>query len=259
MAEFIANLDIGAKVGNGHFGDVHIGTDAVHGQVAVKILRQKLGETAIAWDARRAGLLAEAASLKKASHKHVVQVHQILETPAKDAIHLVMEYCHGGSLQKAYEAGPISSSEVHKIATEIAHGLCALHERGMIHRDIKPGNILIHRHGHAKLGDFGLVTDDIILGYAAGAGYADHLAPEVWHNGQTSTKTDIWATGITLYRLLHGDAWYKLSAAPKHTVRDGGFADSLAWLPHVSPRWRRLIRAMLNDNSALSRLMLISF
>jgi serine/threonine protein kinase len=248
MTGFVSALQIGAKLGNGHFGEVHLGEDPVHGPVAVKIYRALPGEDPATWSARKASLLAEGVNLRKAKHRHVVEVHHIVSSPTDDAVHLVMELCEQGSLQGRYDAGPLPTRDVHVIATDICHGLGALHDREMLHRDIKPGNLLMDRNGIAKLGDFGLVTDDIILGYAGAAGYIDHLAPEVFATGQTSSRSDFWALGMTLYRLLHGDAWYRASPAPRYLVRDLGYADRLIWLPHISSRWRRLIRSMLNDS-----------
>ncbi len=248
MADLVSALQIGKKLGNGHFGEVHLGEDPVHGPVAVKIYRALPDEDPAKWEARKAALLQEGVNLRKAKHRHVVQVHHIVSSQTDDAVHLVMELCEQGSLQDRYEAGPLPTRDVHAIATDICHGLGALHDREMLHRDIKPGNLLMDGNGVAKLGDFGLVTDDIILGYADVAGYFDHLAPEVFETGQTSSRLDFWAFGMTLYRLLHGDTWYRSSPAPRYLVRDLGYASRLAWLPHISSRWRRLIRAMLNDD-----------
>lgn len=247
MTDFVSALHIGVKLGNGHFGEVHLGEDPVHGSVAIKIYRALPDEDPAKWAARKAALLQEGVNLRKAKHRHVVQVHYIVNSQTDDAVHLVMELCEQGSLQDRYEAGPLPTRDVHSIATDICHGLGALHDRDMLHRDIKPGNLLMDRAGVAKLGDFGLVTDDIILGYADAAGYFDHLAPEVFETGQTSSRSDFWALGMTLYRLLHGDAWYRASPAPRYLVSDLGYANRLEWLPHISSRWRRLIRAMLND------------
>jgi len=252
MTDLLSNLKISDKLGNGHFGEVFLGSDDVHPQLAVKVIRPKATDTPERWEQRKADLIKEGANLKKAAHEHVVQVHYINRAPSEDAIYLAMELCEGGSLQGRYEAGPIPSGDVHKIATHVCHGLGSLHSREMLHRDLKPGNILVDKKGTVKLGDFGLVTDDLLLGYSDIEGYiyVDHLAPEAYESGLATQKTDYWALGMTLYRLLHGDRWYRLSPAPKHSVRDGGYANRLAWLAHVSSKWRRLIRAMLNDDPA---------
>ena len=136
---------------------------------------------------------------------------------------------------------------VRKVGTEVLMGLGAIHARGMIHRDIKPANILLNGQGEAQISDFGLVTDALVLGYASQAGYCDHIACEVWNGHGTSAKSDVWALGMTLYRLLHGKVWYEAAPSPADIVKHGGFAETLKWLPHISKPWRRVIRKMLND------------
>jgi eukaryotic-like serine/threonine-protein kinase len=249
MNSLRSNLVIGAPLAAGHFGQVFLADDLVHGQVAVKVFRQQPMEATGDWLLRKAGLLAEGQRLKVATHPNVVQVFHLVESETNDAIHLVMECCRGGSLQTTFENGPLPLHNVRNYATQICLGLQALHARGMIHRDIKPGNLLLDEHGTAKLGDFGLVTDKIIFGYASAAGYSDHLAYEIWQGSGTSVKSDIWALGMTIYRLLHGREWYLRSPAPRYVVGNGGFADSLPWLPHITPKWRRFVRKMLNDDS----------
>src|SRR5208337_2332228 len=190
MNRLESNLQYGKALGSGHFGDVFLWTDDVHGEVAVKVFKQRVGESPKEWQARKADLLAEGQRLSHAAHTNVVQVHQLLESPTNDEILLVMEFCSGGSLQKHFEAGPMRLGEVRRYSTEIATGLHILHARGMLHRDIKPGNILITNRGVGKLGDFGLVTDNLILGYGSAAGYLDHLAPEVHGGAPTSPLND---------------------------------------------------------------------
>jgi serine/threonine protein kinase len=242
------NLALGARIGAGYFGAVHLATDPVHDQVAVKVIRQDPQETAAAWTSRKANLLAEGQRLRQAEHENVVRVHYIAEADTDDAIFLVMEYCTGGSLQTDYETGPLLLDEIRKIATDVTLGLRALHARGFLHRDIKPGNLLKDARGAIKLGDFGLVTDNLIWGYGSQQGYLDHVAFEVWRGDGTSVRSDIWALGMSLYRLIHGERWCEKSPAPRDLIRQGGFARSLAWLPHVPNEWRRLLRAMMHDD-----------
>ena len=250
MTAVLPELVIGGKLGNGHFGEVFQGDDNVHGRVAVKVLSRKPIHTDAEWQKHKRGFLAEAQFLSKATHRNVVQVYHISEEG--DSIRFVMAHCAGGSLMSAYERGTMTLSSVRKVATEVLLGLGALHARGMLHRDIKPGNILIDHAGVALLGDFGLVTDDLLLGYADQAGYLDHVAFEIWQGSGTSAKTDIWALGMTLYRLLHGKQWYDAEIGhPRDTVSEGGFADRLKWLPHIPKAWRRTLRRMLCDNPAV--------
>lgn len=250
MTVLISNIIRGPKIGNGSFGEVFHAVDPVHGAVAIKEMRQQQNEPNAAWELRKKGLLKEGQRLSQANHANVVRVHGILQSDKDDAVVLVMELCQNGSLQTAFEAGPMKLGDVQKVSTEVALGLHALHARGMLHRDIKPGNILLPATNIAKIGDFGLVTDNIIVGYGSSAGYADHLAPEVWNGQGTSIKSDVWALGMTIYRLIHGAEWYsRLTFDPSVDVCAGGFAKLLPWLPHVPKPWRRFVRTMMNDDT----------
>jgi serine/threonine protein kinase len=251
MAGVVPALQVGAKLGNGHFGEVFLGNDGVHGEVAVKVLARKPAQNDAEWLAFKAGFLAEAQHLSKARHRNVVQVYHIEELPDGNSIRFCMAYCPRGSLQQIFDVGPMPLLDVRKVATDVSLGLDALHAREMLHRDIKPGNILIDGTGVAQLGDFGLVTDNLIMGYGSQAGYSDHIAHEVWLGHGTSVRTDVWALGMTLFRLLHGKAWYEEDTSPRDIVCDGGFADTLRWLPHIPKAWRRTIRKMLNDDPKL--------
>lgn len=249
MAKLRSGLQLGERLGAGAFGEVFIGQDDAHGEVAVKKLVRKADWNDGKWDAWKAAFLAEAQNLSRATHDHVVKVHHIVADEDGESVLICMAFCSGGSLQVPYERGPLPTSAVRKISTDVLIGLSALHARGMIHRDIKPANIMLDARGNALIGDFGLVTDDIAFGYAADAGYYDHLAYEFWHGRGTSVKTDVWALGATIYRLLHGQLWYQEAPSPKDLIQQGGFADGLKWLPHVPKRWRRVIRQMMEDDT----------
>lgn len=248
MAGFVSELKIGPKIGNGHFGEVFEADDPAHGKVAVKVLRRQAFHDDATWPTFKDTYLAEAKSLSRATHRNVVQVHHVVEEDDGNGVAICMAYCPGGSLQSCFEAGPMPLGAVRKAGTEVLMGLGALHARGMVHRDIKPANILLDGRNTAQISDFGLVTDNLVLGYASQAGYGDHIAFEVWHGKGTSAKSDIWALGMTLYRLLHGQAWYDALPQPMDVVKNGGFANTLKWLPHIPKGWRRVLRKMLNDD-----------
>lgn len=248
---YTTDLQLGPRIAHGHFGDVHEGVDAVHGRVAVKVLRQLPGESDPEWVVRREELLSEAQHLKAAEHANIVRIHNLVRHASSQNLHLVMEFCTDGSTVSYYENGPARLNEVRRIATDLCLGLQAVHARGLVHRDIKPGNVL-ESGGRYKVGDFGLVTDKVMHGYASAAGYLDHLAFETHTRSVTSTKTDVWAVGMTLYRLLHGRIFYDHhfgSLDIETEIKNGGFALRLPWLPHVPDAWRRFIRKAMHDDS----------
>ena len=184
-----------------------------------------------------------------------MEVLQAVKDP-NGVVHLVAEFCDGGSLDSVYQKGPMPLLKVRKVITDICRGLDCIHSHQMIHRDIKPANILSH-DGTYKIGDFGLVSDRLILGYGSVDGYISHLAPEVFGTpGVTSAKTDVWALGMTVYRLLHGHGFYQdafgliTSADMQARISNGGFSHKLPWLPHIPDAWRKFVRKAMHDDTA---------
>lgn len=249
-----ANIDIGLEIGRGEFGTVHRGEDiSLNRPVAIKVVRRRIQELDEDWNKRKQDLLTEGQRLQDAEHDNIVRIHQVLEDEIEDAVLLVMEYCQGGCLNNQYLLGPMPLLMLRGIITDVCLGLEAIHARGMLHRDIKPSNIFLLQNGRAKIGDFGLVTDELIYGYAEAAGYINHLAPEIWDDYLTSIRTDIWAFGMTIYRLMHGEAFCStlepLNNEIDRLVRNGKFAAQLKWLPHVPMCWRKFVKKMLHDDA----------
>jgi serine/threonine-protein kinase len=180
MAGVVPELQLGKRLGNGHFGVVYLGQDSVHGPVAVKVLARRPEHSDAEWWNYKTGFLAEARNLSKATHRNVVQVYHIEELPDGNSIRFCMALCAGGAARsKAHSRRDrLTLPAVRKAGTEVLMGLSALHARQMLHRDIKPGNVLIDAEGVAKIGDFGLVTNDLLFGYGSQAGYNDHIAYE---------------------------------------------------------------------------------
>lgn len=248
MTDVFARIDLLEIIGSGYFGVVHAANDQVHGRVAVKVLSKMPNEEDADWQIRKEELLHEGQRLRIAEHDHIVRVYQVVEAVADGSVLLIMEFCENGSLQRQIEAGPMSLKELRSIMHDVALGLHAIHMRGLIHRDIKPANILLTGNGRAKLADFGLVTDNILYGYASLAGYTDHLAKEALEYGVTSIRTDVWAFGMTIYRLVQGQQFYSQLPQPRDSILQGNFASRLPWLPHVPDEWRRFIRQLLHDD-----------
>jgi len=238
-------LNLGAQLGSGHFGVVHDGEHLVQGKIAVKMMERLNDESDTEWRLRKMDLLSEAQNLKVAEHERVVRVFDVSHDADADKIYLTLERCTG-TLGDLYKEGPIAIGRLRGYLSDAASGLCGVHSKGIIHRDLKPSNILIGSDGRAKLGDFGLVTDRLILGYGSMQGYIDHIAHEVWQTKMTSKKSDIWAFGVTTYRLLLGKIFY--DSIPANDAKTQGYADRLNWMPHVPRRWRSFVKKCLRDN-----------
>ncbi|MCA8990073.1 MAG: serine/threonine protein kinase, partial [Planctomycetaceae bacterium] len=139
-------------------------------------------------------------------HPHIVTVHAVGESRGRS--YLEMELVSGGSLKhKLRKEGPLPLIKALEWTTAASHGLEFAHRHGILHRDIKPDNILICSRGTAKLADFGLAhhhlhTSRFPEGQVVGT--VPYLAPEIIRNGEVTPAADVYALGVTLYQLLTG-------------------------------------------------------
>src|SRR3712207_1410970 len=119
MTVLVTGLTLGPMLGAGHYGKVYLANDPVHGQVAAKVMEHRPGEPDHEWHARRDGLLREAQRLSAATHRNVVQVYGCMAAPDGESICFTMRVCPGGSLQAAFDQGPMKLSAVRKVATDV--------------------------------------------------------------------------------------------------------------------------------------------
>src|SRR5262245_37487938 len=139
------------KIGHGGMGEVYLAEDSRLGRlVAIKILPATLAEDQKA----KRRFLQEARSASALNHPNIVTIHAIEESDGIDF--LVMEYIEGETLKSMIDRGPLSVSQLIEIGSQVADGLSAAHTAGLIHRDMKPSNVLVTTRGQAKILDFGL-------------------------------------------------------------------------------------------------------
>jgi serine/threonine-protein kinase len=212
---------------------VYLGTDEVLDRpVAVKVLKSGFGETDIGERFRREGRTAA-----RLSHPNVVQVHDAGEGELEDrtASYIVMEYVPGGDLKQLIdERGYVAAAELSRLGAEAASGLAHAHEKGVIHRDIKPHNILLDGYGRCKLTDFGIARALDSAGVTQSGDYlgtALYSAPEQLRGEEVTPKSDVYSLGATLYQAAAGEPPFSgspLEVANQHVNKPPALPEHLA-------------------------------
>ncbi|MEV8587852.1 protein kinase [Streptomyces sp. NPDC051180] len=206
---------LGESIGRGGMGKVWRAHDEVlHRVVAVKEL------TAGRFVAEADRLVLHARTQKEAraaariTHPGVVTVHDVLEHDSRPWI--VMQYVDGPSLaDAAKEAGTIEPREAARIGLHVVGALRAAHAAGVLHRDVKPGNVLLARDGRVLITDFGIAAiegDSTITRTGEIVGSIDYLAPERVRGGDPGPASDLWSLGATLYTAVEGVSPFRRSS-----------------------------------------------
>jgi serine/threonine protein kinase len=188
---------------------VHLAVDQVLGrQVAIKRIGALPGSDSVELErAEREARLAAALN-----HPHVVSVFDLVDED--DVRYLVMEYVEGQTLgERVRSTGPLRATDAATLLGQTADALVAAHANGIVHRDVKPSNILIAADGSAKLNDFGIARseDDASLtqtGLVTGS--PAYLAPEVASGSSATAASDVWSLGATLYHAVTGRPPYEV-------------------------------------------------
>ncbi len=199
------------EIGRGGMGAVWLGTDEVLGrQVALK----KIGLMPGADGTDMARAEREARLSASLHHPHVVTIFNVVSEEDSDARWLVMEYVDGVHLgQLVREEGPLSPDEAARLLWQAADALAAAHAAGMVHRDVKPSNILVDGKRVVKLTDFGIarvMADPALTQTGLLIGSPAYLAPEVATGGKGGEAADVWSLGATLFHVLAGRPPYDI-------------------------------------------------
>lgn len=196
-------------IGSGGMGEVWRAHDRrLRRFVAVKGLLDRRAMTADTQQAAMQRARREAEALAKIEHQNVVTVHDQIETA--DQVWIVMKLLEGRSLADLLRRdGVLGVPRAADIGLQMAQGLRAVHEASVLHRDVKPGNVLVRDSGQVVLVDFGIATfegADRVTRYGGVIGTPPYLAPELFapaSRGPTSAS-DLWALGVTLYEMVEG-------------------------------------------------------
>jgi serine/threonine protein kinase len=225
------------RLGAGSFGEVWFGRDVIQGtDVAIKLLGPNVTLDQF--------LLETQLMTRLRNHDRVATIMNVVLDPAGSFI--VMEYVPNGSVEQRLTAGNVTLVEAVRWTREALDALAHAHELGVLHRDVKPGNFLLDADERAVLSDFGIAEDTARNLLANSVIYGRHAAPELVNGGGSSTSTDIFAMGCTLYRLLTGQYPFATTA----DILAGAATDPHLLNPQVPLALTRVVRKALAADPA---------
>ncbi|MBD8100981.1 Stk1 family PASTA domain-containing Ser/Thr kinase [Plantibacter sp. CFBP 8775] len=250
---------VGDLIGRGGMSNVFRGVDTKLGRtVAIKVLKSTLATD----PAFRSRFRQEAQAASRMAHPTIVRVYDAGEERVKDGSghdliepFIVMEYVEGRMLKDLIAEGPVESDEAVRIAHSILTALEYSHRAGVVHRDIKPGNVMITTAGDVKVTDFGIaraVSDSstTVAQTTAILGTAAYFSPEQAKGETVDARTDLYSTGVVLFEMLTGKAPFRgdtaVAVAYQHVSERPVKPSSIN--PKVSPALDQVVlRALAKD------------
>jgi len=198
----VAHYEIESELGQGGMGVVYQAKDTLLGRtVALKFLPAMFSRDE---DAKKR-FIHEARAVSALDHPNIAVVHEIGGLDG-DELFIVMAYYNGQTLEDIIEDGPVDLDDAVRYTLETARGLSQAHAKSIIHRDIKPGNIMVTESGLLKILDFGLakVSDVTMTLGAMSLGTLAYMSPEQAQGQGVDNRTDLWALGVVFYEMLAG-------------------------------------------------------
>src|SRR5437016_2178409 len=202
---------ISARLGAGGMGEVYLAQDTrLERKVALKMLPAYLTTE----DERVRRFQQEARAASALNHTNIITIYEIGEMNSRHF--MATEFINGETLFERLKAGPMKISDALDVSAQVTSALCAAHQAGIVHRDIKPGNIMLRTDGIVKVLDFGLATltepksDDLeaatLVKTKEGIvmGTAHYMSPEQARGQKMDARTDIFSLGVVLYEMIAG-------------------------------------------------------
>lgn len=199
----VSHFRIVEQLGGGGMGVVYKAEDLRLGRtVALKFLAPQLSQDADAVTRFR----NEARAASALDHPGICTIHDIDEAP-DGRLFIAMAFCDGETLKRRLESGPLPLAQALRIARQMADALSQAHARGIVHRDIKPGNLILTPAGDVKIVDFGvakLADTPALTATGAWIGTPAYMSPEQAGSGMVDARSDLWALGAVLFEMLTG-------------------------------------------------------
>lgn len=246
LPDKIRKFQVVKFLGNGNFGFVfQVYDPLLKADRAIKLIK-------VPNPTKFVEAVNEAQTLEVCRHKHIVDVKEVDITTYEGTpcVYIAMEYLAKGSIQTHLETRFISIKESLKIISDSLLGLEHAHNSNVLHRDIKPGNILFGDNGEAKLSDFGLALD-YHVDPSDTMGYRPHQPLEVIEGNPMDKVSDIYAMGITLYRLLNNIDEVKFTFQSlqewKKAVKSNNYPKR-EYLPHIPKKVINIVNKAIHNN-----------
>lgn len=201
----LQHYEVEETIGGGGMGVVYRARDPrLHRRVALKFLPSHLS----AHEEAEERFFREARAAAALNHPHIARIHEVGETEDGRRF-IVMDYYEGDTLkEKLRRGGPLPDEDAVRYAKQIASALTAAHDEGIIHRDVKPGNVIVTEEGGVKLLDFGLAkaaSETRLTEPGQRLGTAAYMSPEQVRGDPVDLRADVWALGVLLYEMLTGE------------------------------------------------------
>ena len=250
--EKLGRYVVQSELGRGAMGVVYKATDSVlERPVAVKTVNITLErEHADKYEAR---FYQEAKAAGGLNHPNIVTIHDVGK--AGDVVYMAMEYIEGVELRTLIGEGrALALPQALSIASQVAEGLAYAHKRGVVHRDIKPHNVILDEEGRAKVTDFGIARAGASDMTETGSimGTAQYLSPEQAQGHAVTAASDLYSIGVMLYEMLAGKLPFEgdsaVAVALKHLSEPP--APISQWRPDVHPALEAVVMAALAKDPA---------
>lgn len=260
IGQTVSHYRITGKLGAGGMGVVYRAEDStLQREVALKFLPVELNTDPQA----RKRLVLEAQAASRLTHPDIATIYEVGESDGTPFI--AMELVSGQSLKDLLIRGPLPSAQLLEVARQIAEGLREAHEAGVLHRDIKPGNIMIDAKGRVKILDFGMAVvtgherapgepEESFVTRTANSwstgGTAPYMSPEQIRGEAVDARSDIFSYGVMLYECMTGRLPFQgeTSIDTLHAIVRGQPTPLRSLVPDIAPAWEHLVMRCLEKS-----------